>query len=99
MSIETIDSLWQYCTVNERVIPKDWNKLYSMLRNRKQKPTGGWEPSLPLILGAWHNTLPIENQLRFKEHILWASEQNQLAEVGSYLRSLSQNEWYHFREL
>lgn len=97
--METIDSLWQYCTVNERVIPKDWNKLYSMLRNRKQKPTGSWEPSLPLILGAWHNTLPIEKQLRFKEHIMWASEQNQLAEVGSYLRSLSENEWYHFGEL
>lgn len=97
--METFDSLWQHCTVNERVIPKDWNKLYSMLRNTKQKSSGGWEPALPLILAAWHNTMPIEKQLRFKEHVLWASEESQLDEVGSYLRSLKENEWYHFGEL
>jgi hypothetical protein len=27
------------------------------------------EPSPPLILAAWHVTMPIEKQLRFKEHI------------------------------
>jgi hypothetical protein len=43
--------------------------------------------------------MPIEKQLRFKEHILWASEQNQLDEVGFYLRSLTENDWYHFGEL
>ena len=97
--METFDSLWQFSTVNERVIPKDWNKLYSILKNTRQKPSGGWEPSLPLILAAWNNTSSIEKQLRFKEHILWASEQNQLDEVGFYLRSLTENDWYHFGEL
>lgn len=59
---ETFDTLWQYCCENKRLIPRDWNKLYSMLKNKKQKASGGWEPSLPLILAAWHNTTPIEKQ-------------------------------------
>lgn len=57
---------------------------------------GGWEPSLPLILAAWHVTMPIEKQLRFKEHIQWAKENGQIDEIGAYLRSLSEEKWYHF---
>ncbi len=42
---------------------------------------------------------PWRGNLRFKEHIQWASDQNQLAEVGGYLRSLPEDQWYHFGEL
>jgi hypothetical protein len=38
--------------LNNMVIPKDWQKLYDMLKNKKQKLSGGWTPSLPLILAA-----------------------------------------------
>lgn len=47
-SVETVESLWSYCTANQRVIPRDWNRLYNVLANKKQKPSGGREPSLPL---------------------------------------------------
>ena len=63
---ETFESLWEYCTANGRAIPRDWHKLYEMLANKRQKPSGGWIPSLPLILAAWDATMPIEKQLRFE---------------------------------
>lgn len=97
--METFDTLWKYCTENNRIIPKDWNKLFNMLINKKQKPSGGWEPFLPLILAAWDVTMPIEKQLRFKEHIQWAYDNNQIDEIGIYLRNLKEDEWIHFGEI
>jgi|SRR5271166_2146810 len=98
-SPETFNSLWAYCSANKRAIPRDWQTLYEMLVGRKQKPSGGWEPSPPLILAAWHVTMPVEKQLRFKEHIQWAANHNQLYEVGPYLRALPEEQWFHFGEL
>lgn len=96
---ETFETLWSYCTESKRAIPKDWNKLYGLLKNKKQNPNGGWTPSLPLILAAWYNTMPIEKQLRFKEHIKWAEDKGQIDEIGVYVRSLNEDDWYHFGEL
>lgn len=98
-SDENFQALWSFCTSNERVVPRDWNKLYKKLANKRQLASGGWEPSLPLILAAWHLTMPLEKHLRFKEHIEWASDQGQLAEIGAYLRSLDEEDWYHYGEL
>jgi hypothetical protein len=81
------------------VIPKDWPKLYDLLvRGHKESP-GDKLPSLPLILSAWHVTMTIEKQLRFKEHIQWACEHGKAEEIGRYLRLLPEHEWYHFGEL
>ena len=71
---ETFESLWEHCTANNRAVPRDWHRLYEMLKDKQQNSAGGWEPSLPLILAAWHVTMPIEKQLRFKEHIRWAAD-------------------------
>ena len=96
---ESFDSLWAYCSDNERVIPHDWLGLYEMLAGKRQKPSGGWEPPLPLILAAWYETMPIEKQLRFKEHIQWAADHKQLEQIGAYLRGLPEEHWFHFGEL
>lgn len=100
-TIATFETLWEYCTSNKRLVPNPqvWNKLFGMLKNTKQKANGGWEPSLPLILGAWHNTMPIEKQLRFKEHFQWAFDNQQIDEIGCYLRALPEEGWYHFGEI
>lgn len=100
-SLETLESLWAYCTAENRLVPMppQWNQLYGMLKNIHQKPSGGWEPPLPLILAAWHHSMPIEKQLRFKDHLQWALDQGQIDEVGRYLRSLAANEWCHFGEI
>ena len=96
---EDLASLWAYCTQKERVIPRDWNKLYKMLANSRQLPSGGWEPALPLILAAWHETDADQKQQRFREHLEWANDQGQLFEVGQYLRSLDEHDWFHVDEL
>jgi hypothetical protein len=96
---ETLTTLWAYCSDKGRVVPRDWNKLYEMLRAKRQKPSGGWEPPLPLILAAWHTTMPIEKHIRFKEHIEWANEHGQIHEISVYLRSLREEQWFHFGEL
>jgi len=97
--LETFDSLWEYCSSLNRAVPKDWQKLYEMLANKRQNLSGGWEPPLPLILEAWHYTMPIEKHLRFKEHVQWACDNGQLDQISRYLRSLSEQERYHFGEL
>ena len=96
-----IESLWEFCTAENRLVPMppQWNELYGMLKNTRQKPSGGWEPPLPLILGAWHHSMPIEKQLRFQEHIRWAEAQGQLEEVGAFLRSLPEEQWCHVGEI
>ncbi len=37
-------------------------------------------------------------QIRFKEHIQWAADNDQIDEIGKYLRSLNEDEWFHFGE-
>jgi hypothetical protein len=101
MTNETFDSLWEYCTQNSRLVPlpQQWNHLFQILKNKQQKPNGGWEPSPPLILAAWHHSMPIEKQLRFKEHIEWAQRQGQLEKIGVFLRSIPEAQWCHFGEV
>jgi TPR repeat protein len=96
---EDLDSLWSYCNQKERVVPRDWNKFYKMLANRRQLPSGGWEPALPLILAAWHETDADQKKQRFLEHLEWAGTQDQLGMIGAYLRSLDEAEWFHHSEL
>ena len=80
-------------------MPQQWNHLFGMLKNKKQISAGGWEPALPLILAAWHDSTPIEKQLRFKEHLEWAKRQEQLEEIGLFLRSIPETQWCHFGEV
>lgn len=98
-SSETFESLWKYCRADRRAIPRDWQKVYEMLAFKRQLPSGGWEPPLPLILAAWHVTSPLEKQLRFREHLQWAAENDQRGLLGKYLRALREKDWFHFGEL
>lgn len=100
-SRETFESLWDYCTADSRLVPRpqEWTQLHVMLAGRRQLRNGGWEPPAPLILAAWHCSTPIDKQLRFKEHLQWASGHNQLDEVGAFLRGLPEQKWVHFGEI
>ena len=97
---ETLGSIWEYCTSNNRVcpMPMKWNDLYQMLHDTKQIGAG-YEPSIPLILGAWGNTSDNEKQERLKIHIKWAKDHDQLDEIGNYLRALKEEDWAHFGEI
>jgi hypothetical protein len=97
----TFESQWDYCTSENRLVPMppQWSELFKMLRNTRQKPSGGWEPPPPLILAAWHHTMPIEKALRFKEHLKWAEEQQQLDEIEAFIRALPEDRWCHYGEV
>jgi len=90
------DELTEYCKSNNRVcpLPDYWMKLYEMLPGKKRKGSG-WEPSLPLILGAWWETSSIEKIIRLSEHIEWAEKLNVLDKVSNFLYSLSEDQWFH----
>ena len=98
---EAFDEIWAYCTSNNRLepMPTQWSQLYGLLMHTRQKPSGGWEQALPLILAAWHDTMPIEKQLRFKAHVEWARQNDQLAQISAFLRALPEQQWCHFGEI
>ena len=89
----------ELCEVNSRICPKPqfWDKLWKLLKNKKQVGMG-WNPPLPLILAAWHNTTELQKKERLFEHIKWAEKQNQIEEIYDYLVSLNENQWYHKNE-
>ena len=72
--------------------------MWKMLLGREQKSTGGWNPSLPLILAAWWDSTGLEKMLRQQEHIRWADEHGVIDEVDDYLRGLSEEHWFHGKD-
>ena len=93
----TLASLVEYCSQNARVCPQpqDWNRLYSLLSSKVQKPSGGWTPSLPLILAAWHEASEQEKQARLIEHLSWADAHGDLERIDRFVRSLPEEKWLH----
>jgi len=70
------------------------NALWELLPDRK-RVGGGWEPALPLILAAWHDTSYLMKILRLAEHIEWAAEHGALETVAVFLRDLREEDWFH----
>ncbi|SRR5258708_21468665 len=97
---ETKDDLIKYCHDNGRVcpMPTRWNELWERLPNRK-RVGAGWEPGLPLILAAWHDTPAILKMVRLQEHIEWAEKNGALDEIGAFLRSLPEEDWAHIQRV
>ena len=94
------NALWADCAASKRLVPMppQWSQLYGLLQNTRQKPSGDWEPPLPLTHTAWHHATPIEKQRRFKEHLEWARQHNQLDQIGAFLRALPEAQWCHVGE-
>ena len=59
---DTVETLKEFCRKDGRVcpMPKCWNDLWESLPARRQLATGGWEPAVPLVLGAWYRKLPCQ---------------------------------------
>ena len=93
------DSLIAYCRENSRVcpMPMQWNEMWNLLPYRKQV-CSGWEPALPLILAAWHDTPEIYKIIRLEEHIRWAEKHDVLEEIYVFLNNLTEDQWFHFGE-
>jgi hypothetical protein len=98
--MESLENVWTFCTSNGRIcpIPKKWNELYQLLKNKKQNPNGSWEPPLPPILGSWYDTPYLFKLLVFRGHIEWANNQDQITIILDFLKSLKEEEWFHYGE-
>ena len=96
---ESAESLIAFCREHSRVcpIPPRWNALWELLPERK-RIGGAWEPSLPLILAAWHDTPAMLKMLRLAEHIEWAAAHGALESVAAFLRDLREDEWFHLAD-
>jgi len=96
---DTVENLIAYCRENDRVcpLPLHWKKLWEMLPNRT-RVGAGWQPSLPLILAAWHDTPAVSKMLRLAEHIEWAAQHDTLKPAASFLRKLREEDWHHVGE-
>ena len=79
-------TLLAYVTENGRICPQPtrWDELWKLLPNKQQTAGGGWKPSLPLILGAWHYTTGLDKVLRLREHIEYAYEKGVFSEVDIF---------------
>lgn len=88
-----------YCRANDRVCPTPmkWNDLYKLLPDTR-RIGNGWEPALPLILGAWHEASDSAKQLRLEEHVAWANDQGAIEVVDGFLRGLDESDWYHIND-
>ncbi len=96
---ESVESVVAYCRENNRVcpLPQQWNGLWEMLPNRTQVGAG-WQPPLPLILAAWHDTPAMLKMLRLAEHIEWAAQHGALESAAQFLRELREEDWFHIGE-
>lgn len=95
----TIEEVFAEIQKNNRVCPQPqkWQQLYEMLPD-KTPTSGGWEPSLPLILAAWWDTSALPKMLRLREHIEWAAAHGCLEQVYSFLLELPEEQWHHIGE-
>ena len=82
-------------TAKGRVCPQPtlWNDLWQMLPDRR-RVGAGWEPSLPLILAAWHVTSDAEKRERFLLHLQWADSHGAMEAVTGFLESLTPDQWH-----
>ena len=92
-----LESLLGYVRSNKRVCPKPdiWNRFWQTLPNRRQLPSGGWEPAVPLILGGWWYSTDSDKRDRLEDHIRWAASQGVLGTASATLRGLAEADWHH----
>lgn len=96
----TTEQLLGYTKDDNRVCPKPqkWNELWNLLPDRERVGLG-WNPPLPLMLAAWHETTDLEKQERLATHIRFAAEKGVLARIEAFITSLSPDDWVYKGEV
>jgi len=95
----SVELVLAFAAENRRVCPKPqkWQQLYELLPHSRRKGAG-WEPALPLILAAWHETPDLAKIMRLREHIEWAGDHGAIDAVYAFLQSLKEDDWHHVGE-
>jgi hypothetical protein len=95
MHKETVKTLLAYCEEDKRVCPQPikWHAFYELLCENAQPDDD--QPLPPLILAAW--SMPaIEKIVRLQQQIEWSNRNEVLAAASKFLRSLREEDWFHF---
>jgi hypothetical protein len=93
--METVEMLLAYCGENKRICPQpiNWHAFYELLCEYAQPIDD--QPLPPLILAGW--SMPaVEKIVRLQQQIEWSERNGALDEAGKFLRSLSEEDWFHF---
>lgn len=100
MLTDKAQALIEYAGMNGRLClqPHAWSELWKLLPDKVRNSSGGWEPPLPLILGAWWHTTGLEKTLRLRDHIEWADSHGNIEEVDAFLRGLPEHLWFHISD-
>jgi len=95
--METVETLLAYCQENKRVCPQpiQWHALHELLSEYAQPIHDQALP--PLILAGW-GMPAIEKILRLQQQIEWSDRNGVLEEASKFLRSLWEEDWFHFAE-
>ena len=90
-------ALLSFVQTDDRVCPRpiEWQSFWESLPGA-ERTTSGFTPAPPLVLAAWHGTSNEAKALRFREHILWASERGGIDAADQFLHSLAEEAWHHF---
>jgi hypothetical protein len=99
--MESLEDVWSYCTANNRLVPmpQHWSRFCEILKRNSPATADGKSLLSPFILAAWHETMPMDKQLRFKEQLKWAHANDALTESSVFLKGLSESQWCHFGEI
>ena len=92
---DKLSELLKYVKSDGRICPqpKYWNEMWEMLPDKKREGNG-WDPPLPLILGAWWHTSDMEKMMRLRQHIEYAAGKGALDEIDDFLRNLALYQWH-----
>jgi hypothetical protein len=91
VEMKDVEELIEFSRAERRVCPRPekWAELFKIispsLSDSKVPP--------PLILASWWHTLEVEKRERLALHIRYAEETGKLAQVATFLTSLSDDEW------
>lgn len=88
-------------SMNGRVCPmlQQWNHIYALLPACRRSGAGNvWEPELPLILGAWHETTDNQKASRLRIHLEWADTHGALETIHAFLEVQPEGNWLHHGE-
>jgi hypothetical protein len=93
--MSSLEALIAHATKDGRVCPQPmlWNRLWELLPDRRKIGTG-WEPPIPLILGAWWHTSDSEKRARFQEHLRWAFERGAIEKMAEFISNMKPEDWH-----
>jgi hypothetical protein len=89
-----LDNLIEYVTSDDKICPHPWNELYLIISQEAKARGVSEKVHIPLILSGWYASRDIHKRQRLIDQIRYSAKYGFLNKTDSYLRSLSDEDWY-----